>query len=98
MTGLILSVSYQGSMATLPEAIAYPAALTLRKMAIVQDELPKYMLVPCLHSKMLLATLWNTGARIIEALALTLAVFLWHSPTRSFSLPPSSSERKKRTE
>lgn len=45
-------------------------------------QLPKYLLapevsallhyVPDLHRKMLLATLWNTGARINEALALTL--------------------------
>lgn len=54
-------------------------------MAIVQGELPKYLLVPevnallhyvpDLHRKMLLATLWNTGARINEALALTQADF-----------------------
>lgn len=52
-------------------------------MALVQDELPKYLLapglstllhyVPDLHRKMLLATLWNTGARINEALALGVA-------------------------
>lgn len=69
----------------LPVAIDYPAALALRQMAIVQDELPKYLLapevsallhyVPDLHRKMLLATLWNTGARINEALALTRADF-----------------------
>jgi hypothetical protein len=60
-------------------AIDYPAALALRQMALVQDELPK---IPAgagsqrpaplradLHRKMLLATLWNTGARINEALA-----------------------------
>ncbi|MBU9734807.1 tyrosine-type recombinase/integrase, partial [Klebsiella pneumoniae] len=62
----------------LPVAIDYPAALALRQMALVQDELPKYLLapevsallhyVPDLHRKMLLATLWNTGARINEAL------------------------------
>jgi integrase len=54
-------------------------------MALVQDELPKYLLapeisallhyVPDLHRKMLLATLWNTGARINEALALTRGDF-----------------------
>ncbi|SUI05118.1 resolvase [Salmonella enterica subsp. enterica] len=69
----------------LPVAIDYPAALALRQMAIVQDELPKYLLapevsallhyVPDLHRKMLLATLWNTGARINEALALTRSDF-----------------------
>lgn len=69
----------------LPMAIDFPAALALRQMAIVQDELPKYLLapevsallhyVPDLHRKMLLATLWNTGARINEALALTRGDF-----------------------
>ena len=67
-------------MAALPVTIDYPAALALRQMALVQDELPKYLLapevsallhyVPDLHRKMLLATLWNTGAHINEALAL----------------------------
>ncbi|VTN15883.1 phage integrase family protein [Klebsiella pneumoniae] len=71
--------------AQLPVAIDYPAALALRQMALVQDELPKYLLapevsallhyVPDLHRKMLLATLWNTGARINEALALTRGDF-----------------------
>ena len=66
-------------------AIDYPAALALRQMALVQDELPKYLLapevsallhyVPDLHRKMLLTTLWNTGARINEALALTRSDF-----------------------
>ena len=73
------------SSAQLPVAIDYPAALALRQMALVQDELPKYLLapevsallhyVPDLHRKMLLATLWNTGARINEALALTRSDF-----------------------
>ncbi len=68
------------SNTSLPVAIDYPAALALRQMSLVQDELPKYLLapevsallhyVPDLHRKMLLATLWNTGARINEALAL----------------------------
>lgn len=70
---------------SLPVAIDYSAALALRQMALVQDELPKYLLapevsallhyVPDLHRKMLLATLWNTGARINEALALTRGNF-----------------------
>ncbi|KKZ15810.1 resolvase [Serratia marcescens] len=73
------------SAAQLPVAIDYPAALALRQMALVQDELPKYLLapevsallhyVPDLHRRMLLATLWNTGARINEALALTRSDF-----------------------
>ncbi|EOV0239446.1 site-specific integrase [Salmonella enterica] len=71
--------------AQLPVAIDYPAALALRQMALVQDELPKYLLapevsallhyVPDLHRRVLLATLWNTGARINETLALTRADF-----------------------
>ncbi|EAA6839399.1 phage integrase family protein, partial [Salmonella enterica subsp. enterica] len=77
--------AYAPEKMLLPVAIDYPAALALRQMAIVQDELPKYLLapevsallhyVPDLHRKMLLATLWNTGARINEALALTRADF-----------------------
>ncbi|HBC5673677.1 TPA: phage integrase family protein [Citrobacter koseri] len=69
----------------LPMAIDYPAALALRQMVLVHDDLPKYLLapevsallhyVPDLHRKMLLATLWNTGARINEALALTRSDF-----------------------
>ncbi|EDV3142197.1 phage integrase family protein, partial [Salmonella enterica subsp. enterica] len=82
--------AYAPEKMLLPVAIDYPAALALRQMAIVQDELPKYLLapevsallhyVPDLHRKMLLATLWNTGARINEALALTRADFLLAPP------------------
>jgi integrase len=66
----------------LPVAIDYPAALALRQMAARHDEYPQYLLapevsallqyVPDLHRKMLFTTLWNTGGRINEALALTL--------------------------
>lgn len=76
--------------AQLPVAIDYPAALALRQMALVQDELPKYLLapeisallhyIPDLHRKMLFATLWTTGARINEALALTRGDFSLASP------------------
>jgi len=76
--------------ASLPVAIDYPAALALRQMAIVHDDLPKYLLapevsallhyVPDLHRKMLLATLWNTGARINEALALGRTDFILQPP------------------
>ena len=85
MTGLVTLGPQPGTAAQLPVAIDYPAALALRQMALVQDELPKYLLapevsallhyVPDLHRKMLLATLWNTGARINEALALTRGDF-----------------------
>ncbi|MDU1196841.1 site-specific integrase [Kluyvera ascorbata] len=69
----------------MPVTIDYPAALALRQMALVHVELPKYLLapevsallhyVPDLHRKMLLATMWNTGARVNEALALTRGDF-----------------------
>lgn len=59
----------------------YETALALRRMALLQDHLPKYLLAPevavLLHylpderQRMLFATLWNTGARITEALTLT---------------------------
>jgi integrase len=93
--------------AQLPVAIDYPAALALRQMALVQDELPKYLLapevsallhyVPDLHRKMLLTTLWNTGARINEALALTRVIFPAR-PTRSCNWQPSNSGWRKRPE
>jgi site-specific recombinase XerD len=90
MSGL-LSYSHSQQPAQMPVAIDYPAALALRQMALVQDELPKYLLapevsallhyVPDLHRKMLLATLWNTGARINEArLALTRGDFSLSPP------------------
>ncbi len=85
MNNLVPVGSPQSPGTLLPVAIDYPAALALRQMALVQDELPKYLLapevsallhyVPDLHRKMLLATLWNTGARINEALALTRGDF-----------------------
>lgn len=59
----------------------YETALALRRMALLQPYLPKYLLAPevavLLHylpderQRMLYATLWNTGARITEALTLT---------------------------
>lgn len=59
----------------------YETAIALRRMALMQDHLPKYLLAPevavLLHylpderQRMLFATLWNTGARITEALTLT---------------------------
>jgi Site-specific recombinase XerD len=85
MAGLVTLGQKLGTVAQLPVPIDYPAALALRQMALVQDELPRYLLapevsallhyVPDLHRKMLLATLWNTGARINEALALTRGDF-----------------------
>ncbi|MBK0079690.1 MAG: phage integrase family protein [Enterobacter cloacae] len=90
MSGLI-SYSQSQPSVPLPVAIDYPAALALRQMVLVQDELPKYLLapevsallhyVPDLHRRMLLSTLWNSGARINEALALTRADFNLASPT-----------------
>lgn len=90
-----------------PVAIDYPAALAMRQMALVQDELPKYLLatevsallhyVPDLHRKMLLATLWNTGARINEALALTLADFSLAPPYPFVQLATLKQQTKKAT-
>lgn len=65
-----------------PVSVAqYETAIALRRMALMQDHLPKYLLAPeiavLLHylpderQRMLFATLWNTGARITEALTLT---------------------------
>lgn len=85
MQHLPAPIHHARDAAQLPVAIDYPAALALRQMSMVHDELPKYLLapevcallhyVPDLRRKMLLATLWNTGARINEALALTRGIF-----------------------
>ncbi|MBN3263023.1 site-specific integrase [Pectobacterium brasiliense] len=74
----------------LPIAIDYPAALALRQMSLVHDDYPKYLLapeisallhyIPDLNRKMVIATLWNTGARINEALALTRGNFVLTPP------------------
>ncbi|TNK19019.1 phage integrase family protein [Escherichia coli] len=74
---MVPAVYSAGQSPQLPVVIDYPAALALRQMSMVHDELPKYLLapevsallhyVPDLRRKMLLATLWNTGARINEA-------------------------------
>lgn len=85
MTGLI-SYGNTTPPAHLPVAKDYPAALALRQMAALVDDLPKNLLaqevsallhfMPDLRRKMLFTTLWNTGARISEALALTRGDFL----------------------
>lgn len=78
------------SATQLPVVIDYPAALALRQMALVQDELPKYLLapevsallhyIPDLYRQTLMATLWNTGARINEVLALSRGDFTLAPP------------------
>ncbi|HGF4629249.1 TPA: site-specific integrase [Escherichia coli] len=64
---MVPAVYSAGQPASLPVAIDYPAALALRQMSMVHDELPKYLLapevsallhyVPDLRRKMQLATL-----------------------------------------
>lgn len=81
-------VSY--STTQLPVSIDYPAALALRQLALAHDELPKYLLapevsallhyIPDLYRKTLIATLWNSGARVNEAVALGRTDFLLQPP------------------
>ena len=90
--------------ATLPVAIDYPAALALRQMALVQDELPKYLLapeisallhyVPDLHRKMLLATLWEHGRTYKRSAGADAGDFLWRRHIRSYSWPRSNNGLK----
>jgi len=104
MTGLISFGQQPVPAVHLPVAIDYPAALALRQMALMHDALPKYLLapevsallhyVPDLHRRTLFATLWNTGARINEALALTRPDFLLAPPYPFVQLATS----KQRTE
>ena len=60
------------------------------------EDLPEYLLLPEVHAliagadksnhRLLIATLWNTGARISEALALTRASFTLDAPNAYVSL------------
>ena len=69
-----------GQVTPLLAPVDYQHALALRKMALVYDELPCYLLAPevaaLLHylpdwpQHALINLLWNTGARINEALSL----------------------------
>ena len=78
MTGLVSSANPPSQ---LPVTIDYPAALAARA-----KDMSKYLLAPAvcallhfmpnLRRMMLFTTLWNTGARISEALALTRGDFL----------------------
>ncbi|HBU8525013.1 site-specific integrase [Klebsiella aerogenes] len=78
------------STTQLPVSIDYPAALALRQLALAHDELPKYLLapevsallhyIPDLYRKTLIATLWNSGARVNEAVALGRTDFLLQPP------------------
>lgn len=43
---MVPAVYSAGQSASLPVAIDYPAALALRQMSMVYDELPKYLLAP----------------------------------------------------
>ncbi len=92
----------------LPVAIDYPAALALRQMAAQLDDYPKYLLapevsallhyIPDLYRKTLVDTLWNSGARINEALALGRTDFLLQPPIRSYSWPHSNNGPRNRRE
>lgn len=46
MSSIIPSAHPYHQTPQLPVPIDYPAGLTLRQMALVQDELPKYLLAP----------------------------------------------------
>lgn len=69
----------------MPVPIDYPAALELRAIAARHTDLPKYLLAvevaallqyfPDLRQRVLFETLWNTGARINEAMPLTRSDF-----------------------
>lgn len=93
--------------ASLPVAIDYPTALALCLMPPVQDELPKYLLAPefCgrlhfvqdLHRTMLLATLWNTGARINVALIRSDFSLVPHWPFVQLATHKQRTEKASRT-
>ncbi|ELW2866178.1 tyrosine-type recombinase/integrase [Salmonella enterica] len=81
MSSFPSEISQISRSAILPLRFSYEQALRLRRMVIAAElDLPLYLLapevavllsyVPDLRQRMLLETLWNTGARINEALAI----------------------------
>lgn len=79
MSGLVLPEFSPAMPAQSPASgapIDYVSALALRQMALTHDDYPKYLMepeicallhyVPDLNRKMLITTLWNSGARDIS--------------------------------
>lgn len=91
--------------APMPAAIDYPAALALRRMAQAHGDMPEYMLavevgallhyLPDLYQQTCIDTLWNTGARINEGLALTRADFTFTPPYPYVSLATLKQRQEK---
>lgn len=89
-------LAHYGMPLALPVNLDYPAALALRQMALEHGDHPAYLLavevvallhyIPDLYQHSLIATLWNGGARINEALALTRQHFLLQGPYPYLSL------------
>jgi len=80
----------QNSRSVVSPVGGYARALRLREMAIAADlDVPRYLLapeiavllryLPDLRQRMLIETLWNTGARINEALALTPSDYFFNA-------------------
>lgn len=90
------ALAHYGLPPAMPVNIDYPAALALRQMALEHGDYPDYLLavevvallhyIPDLYQHSLVATLWNSGARINEALALTRPNFTLEGPYPFVSL------------
>ncbi|CAH0139556.1 Tyrosine recombinase XerD [Rahnella aquatilis] len=103
MTGMTLYG--QPSPTQLTVAIDYPAALALRRMAQAHGDMPEYLLavevgallhyLPDLYQQTCIDTLWNTGARINEGLALTRADFNMAPPYPYVSLATLKQRQEK---
>jgi len=88
-----------------PVTIDYSAALALRRMAQTHGDMPEYLLavevsallhyLPDLYQQTCIDTLWNTGARINEGLALTRADFVMSPPYPYVSLATLKQRQEK---
>ncbi|EPO9567970.1 tyrosine-type recombinase/integrase [Escherichia coli] len=93
MQHLPAPIHHARDAAQLPVAIDYPAALALRQMSMVHDELPKYLLAPevsallhyapDLRRKMLLATLKIPMERHNKRTGRTEKARIWEVTDRS---------------
>ncbi len=62
MQHLPAPIHHARDAAQLPVAIDYPAALALRQMSMVHDELPKYLLAPEVRIPLYSITDWHRSS------------------------------------
>lgn len=107
MNDMTMHIPQDFNSQSLPQTVSidYSAALALRRMAQTHGDMPEYLLavevsallhyLPDLYQQTCIDTLWNTGARINEGLALTRADFSLSPPYPYVSLATLKQRQEK---